>query len=569
MSELAATYRSDGDIPAMTRAGTHASVLIVGAGAVGLMLACELGVRGISVILIEEQPGLVRHPKANTQSARSMEIYRRHGLSSKMREKGLPRDRCTDVGYFVRLFGRELFRVALPSPSDAEAAVRAGHGDWPTPEPQYRITQMEVEPILLARVREFPSVQLRFGCKAIALAEDEFGVRLSVSAEQSTGEDALSADYLVGCDGGRSFVRRSAGIRLLGDDGLEMDFMGGRMLAVHFRAPTLLSRFPHPDTWMNWIMHPAARSIIVLINVATAEFLMHFQLPGETRIEDVDFGARLTDAVGGSVPHDIISVREWRAGIGLVAERYRARRVFLAGDAAHLFTPTGGFGMNTGIEDAFNLGWKLAMVCQGRAPAALLDSYEQERQPVGRRNAGYALQLAQRNGACPVSSLLDQEGEAGESARADTTRHLALFARNEFHTPGVQLGVRYDQSAIVQRGAERPPVDMPTEYIPSGVPGGRLPHVWLSDGESLFDKLGSEFTLLLLKGTGMAEAWQEAATFAGVVLTVLDVRYSHTLMGLIGDECALIRPDQHIAWRGQSSVAHPEHILRAAIGGNW
>jgi len=553
----------------MTSASTQADVIIVGAGPVGLLLACELGIRGVSVILVEEQAGIVPHPRANTQSARSMEIYRRHGLSSKLRQQGLPRHRKTDVGYFVRLFDRELFRVSLPSPSDAEATVRTGDQRWPTPEPQFRISQMEIEPILLERAREFRSVHIRFDCKAAAVAQDEHLVRLTVSKGGSKTNEVLSASYLVGCDGGRSFVRASLGIRLLGDSGLEMDFMGGRMLATHFRAPNLMSKFPHADTWMNWIMHPAARSIILPINIASGEFLMHFQLADEAKIENVDFASRLADAVGTTVPHHVISMKEWRAGIGLVAKRYRERRVFIAGDAAHLFTPTGGFGMNTGIEDAFNLAWKLAMVCQGRAPAALLDSYEQERQPVGRRNARHALQLAERNGACPVSNALDEEGDVGDAARAATTRHLALFARNEFDTPGVQLGVRYDHSAIVQKSDERPPVDAPTEYVPSGVPGGRLPHVWLSGGESLFDKLGPEFTLLRLKTINAAGSWKEAARSAGVTLTVLDVQESDALKALIGDECVLVRPDQHIAWRGKSNVANPERILHAAVGGGW
>lgn len=541
-------------------------VTIVGAGPVGLLLACELGRRGVPVLVIEERLQLLRHPKANTQSARSMEIYRKLGISRQIRDNGLPSDRRTDVGYFTQLFGRELFRVPLPTSAEAEAMARTGDPRWLTPEPQFRMTQMALEPVLLERARSFPSVKIRFGWRAAALAQDDRGVALTIEDAENGEQRVVKSDYLAGCDGGKSFVRKSLGIRFLGEGGLEMHFLGGRMLATYFRAPALLERFPHADTWMHWVMQPAGRSILLVIDPAAHEFLVHFQLKPDENVADVDFPARLTAILGESVPHEVISSAEWRAGMGLVAERYSAGRCFLVGDAIHLFTPTGGFGLNTGIEDAFNLGWKLAMVCNGIADAAMLDSYEIERRPVGLRNTGYALQLAQSNGRCPVSPALDDEGPEGEAARAATIEHLRSFAWREFDTPGIQLGARYDQSPLIIKEEASIPPDSPTEYSPSGIPGGRLPHVWLQDGTSLFDRLGRDFTLISLGTNREADAWATAAAEIDVELTILHLNAEATLADILGADYILVRPDQHIAWRGGEQTEKPEQILRTALG---
>jgi 2-polyprenyl-6-methoxyphenol hydroxylase-like FAD-dependent oxidoreductase len=541
-----------------------AQVIIVGAGPAGLLLACELGARGTAVILVEEKCELPRHPRANTQSARSMEIYRRHSISKELRRLGLPPERNTDVAYFDRLFGHELHRVPLPSPRTAERLARSGEARWPTPEPQYRITQMAADPVLLKRASSFPNVDIRFGCKAVELQQDDSSVRLTTQNAQTGQTQHIDASFLVGCDGGRSFVRKALGIRFLGEGGLEMEFLGGRMLATYFRAPTLLARFPHADTWMHWIMHPHARSILLLLDADAQEFLLHFQLRPDEVPANIDFAARLEAIVGETLPHQVISSAEWRAGVGLVAERYRERRCFLVGDSVHLFTPTGGFGLNTGIEDAFNLGWKLAAVLSDRAGYGLLDTYQIERLPIAHRNTRYALELAQRNGSCPVSAELDSESAGGEAARAATREHLEKFARWEFDTPGVQLGARYNRSPIIVSDGAAVPPDSPTEYQPSGVPGGRLPHAWLKGGDSLFDRLGPEFTLLSLT-MGDTGRWRAAAAACRIPLEILDLPQEPEYRRIVGGECLLIRPDQHIAWRG-AAAADAESVLRTAAG---
>ncbi len=541
------------------------SVVIVGAGPTGLLLACELGSRGIPVIVIDSKVDLSRHPRANTQSARSMEIYRRHGISATIRRSGLPRARATDVAYFSRLFGYELYRVPLPSPLEADLAARLGDPRWPTPEPQTRASQMLIEPVLLERARSFDCVDVRFDCKAIDLSQDAARVDLVVQQRDSGEPRVIRSQFLVGCDGGRSFVRKALGIRFHGESSLEMDFLGGRMLATYFRAPTLLDRFPHADAWMHWIMQPTGRGILVLIDYEKREFLLHFQLKAEENEHTVDFPTRLEAALGEAIPHEVLSSAEWRAGIGLVAERFSVGRSFLVGDAIHLFTPTGGFGLNTGIEDAFNLAWKLAAVCRGVAPPALLATYETERRPVALRNTAYALQLAQKNGACPVSTSLDDPGSAGEAARAASRAHLQQFARWEFDTPGVQLGSRYDGSPLIASHDSPPPADSPTTYVPTTLPGGRVPHVWLRDGVSLYDQLGPEFTLLCPAGRSDSEEWLRAAASLRVQLSLLNLEAEPEARKVLGAEDILVRPDQHIAWRGLKQNS-PLAVLNMAIG---
>jgi len=526
------------------------NVAIVGAGPVGLLLAAELGQRGVRTVVVTDAAGTSTHPKANTHGARSMEIYRRHGLSAPFRAKAPSSAYRTDVTYSTRLVGHELHRVSLPSQAEAIAETRAANTRWPTPEPQLRASQLVLEPLLRARAESFPSVELRWGqpVESLEVRDDLVELRLE-------GGDGLRADHVVGCDGGRSLVRHALGIKLLGEGGATIDFMGGRMWATYFHAPGLRARLPHPPAWQRWMLLPTLRALMVTIDADADLYLLHYQLPDPKPFDDI-----LRELVGAPTPHRILSSAEWRAGVSLVAERFRAGRCFLAGDAAHLFTPTGGFGLNTGIEDAYNLGWKLAAVTAGWASESLLDSYEDERRPVALRNTAYALSLARRHGEHPVDAAIDEDSERGHAARESMRAHLLAHARWEYETPGIQLGACYRSRAILSDGA--PPPDPPTEYQPRAEPGCRLPHVWLREGAalvSLYDRLGRELTLLSF-GADTA-AWEAAARARGVPLTVLRLDRTGELGRMANARYVLVRPDQHIAWRGDEE--DPEVVLSA------
>jgi hypothetical protein len=254
------------------------------------------------------------------------------------------------------------------------------------------------------------------------------------------------------------------------------------------------------------------------------------------------------------------------AGLALVAERYQNRRVLMAGDAVHLFTPTGGFGMNTGVDDIANLAWKLAAVVQGWAPPALLDTYEAERQPIGGRNTTMSHQFASAVANLEVPPELEEQSAAGDAARRRIGAHLATFTE-EFRSLGIQLGARYDASPLIVQTDDAPPPDSPFEYLPSAVPGGRAPHHWLGDGRALFDVFGPGFTLLRLSETApVGAALASAAAAHGVPLAVITVA-DDGVRDLYQQDLVLVRPDQHIAWRGNAEPADATGLIARVTGG--
>jgi 2-polyprenyl-6-methoxyphenol hydroxylase-like FAD-dependent oxidoreductase/catechol-2,3-dioxygenase len=538
------------------------TVAIVGGGPVGLLLACELGMRGIQVMVLAESAGTSTHPKANTHGARAMEIYRRHGISAALRETSPSKSCSTDIAYYTRLLGHELHRVKMPTPSESLEEVHLPGTRWPTPEPQFRSSQLMLEPLLLARARSFSTVQVLFGHRVIGLTNAAREVALAV--ESSEGATlTVCADYAVGCDGGRSFVRRAMGTRLQGEGGVELDFMGGKMSATYFQAPGLRDRRIHRHAWQNWFLLPGLRALMLTIDSERDRYLLHYQLPADGSTGKT-FQQVLDEVVGEPVKAEILSSAEWRAGVSLVALRYRSGRCFLAGDAAHLFTPTGGFGLNTGIEDAHNLAWKLAAVIEGWGSNSLLDTYELERQPIAARNTNYALTCAKRTGGCPVGGDIDAPTTAGEAARTAARQHLAQHARWEFDTPGIQLGASYRHSPAIVDDGSPAIADSPIEYLPNAVPGGRLPHVWLKPGVSIYDELGPGFTLIGFDEQLSATGWVEAAAARAIPLKVLQLADVPELRDLVGRSWLLVRPDQHIAWRG--NTASPGAVLDTAVG---
>jgi hypothetical protein len=261
---------------------------------------------------------------------------------------------------------------------------------------------------------------------------------------------------------------------------------------------------------------------------------------------------------------EIIASKPWMAGRALVAGRYGGDRIFIAGDAAHLFTPTGGFGMNTGIEDAANLAWKLAAVLEGWGGPALLHTYEIERRPIGIRNTGVARAHALSIRDIPLSAALDEDTVEGEAARAKVSAIIPAF-REEFASIGIQLGARYDGSPVIAKeaGAE-PPEDDLARYEPTSLPGGRAPHVWMPNGRSLYDHLGTGFSLLRFAPNRAAEDIAVAAQKRGIPLLIVDVPMPEA-RALYPCELTLIRPDQYVAWRG-NSVEDADTLLRMVTG---
>ncbi|HWE76375.1 MAG TPA: FAD-dependent oxidoreductase [Stellaceae bacterium] len=545
-----------------------AAVIIAGGGPAGLMLANELGRRQVPTLLLCDRPSTTRFPAANATQARSMEHYRRLGFADKVRAVGMPPDYPTDVAYFTRITQHEVARFSLPAAREARDLIRTLSGSWSAAELPHRGSQLYVERVLHAEAEKQPSVSLRFGWRVDRFADNGDRVTVEATNVADNTTQHFAADYLVGGDGARSVVRKQLGYHFRGEAGVARDYMGGRMLSIWFRAPDLYKRIPFPRAWQYWAVNPTQRGLLVAID-GREEFIFMFQLPpdmDEAAITDAWACQALDQSLGVHCELTIIGRLPWTAGLALVAERFQHGRVFLAGDAVHLFTPTGGLGYNTAIEDAVNLGWKLGAVVNGWGGAQLLDSYERERKPAAERNTGYSFYYANSIGNFTPGPEIESDGAAGDAARREAGIYLNRHAREEFNIPGITFGTRYDSSPIIAADGTAPPPDRANAYVPSATPGGRAPHAWLADGRSLYDTLGFEFSLLRLgPDAPEASAFAQAAVTRRIPLTIVD-RPEPELHDLYAARLALIRPDQIVAWRGDHMPEDVDKLLATVTG---
>ncbi|HEY1860374.1 MAG TPA: FAD-dependent oxidoreductase, partial [Gemmataceae bacterium] len=503
----------------------------------------------------------------NATQARTMEHYRRLGFAEKVRTKGLPPDYPTDIAYFTRFTKYELARINLPSARQASKIIRTLTGSWSAAELPHRVSQIFVEDVLREETAALPSVSLRAGWRMTAIRDH--GGHVEVETESSDGSERarLLAAYAIGADGAGSPTRKTLAYNYVGEGGVVRDFLGGRMFALHIRSPHLYDIIPYPRAWMYWAVNPQRRALMPSIN-GRDEFTFHTQLRADERPDQISVAqaqVMFQAALGAELDVEIIARSSWNAGYTLVAEKFQNGRVFLCGDAAHLFTPTGGLGYNTAVEDSVNLGWKLAAVLKGWGGPALLETYEMERQTLARRNTNYARRFADSVGLYVPPRELEDDTAEGQAARKIASDHFNYHARFEFNIPGITFGGRYDGSPIVVADGTTPPPDKPNEYVPTGCPGGRAPHLWLDDESSLYDMFGFEFTLLHLGGKPPdATPLRAAAQAKRLPLKILDINTDEA-RDLYEADLALVRPDQIVAWRG-NVVADAVSALRQAAG---
>ena len=532
-------------------------VLIVGGGPFGLTLAIELGRRGIASVLVDQNPGTTRNAAANATQARTMEHFRRLGFADEIRALGLPPDFPTDVAYFTRFARHELARFSLPSSRDAKQLVTTLSGSWSAAELPHRCNQKFIEPVLRRHAEAEPSVSVSYGRRMTGFRTFPDRIEAEVDGE------SVTAQYLVGADGARSTVRQALGVAYAGETGVVRPFVGGRMYAVHARIPDFYREVPHRPAWMNVAFNPERRCFMPAVD-GKGEFAFHTQLsPGETEsaVTEADAVRMVQQTIGLPLRVEVLARAPWTAGHSLVAERFSMGRVFIGGDAAHLFTPTGGLGYNTAVEDAVNLGWKLAAVLKGTAAPSLLGSYEAERRPLALRNTAYAKGFADSLGNYVPPPEIEDDTPAGEAARRRAGEYYAAHGRAEFNIPGITFGGRYDGSPAIVSDGSAPPPDRANEYTSSACPGGRPPHLWLEDGRSLYDEFGFEWTLLVM-GSSDGRGFIDSARRRGLDLKVVDVKKARHLYEA---DLALIRPDQMVAWRGNSDAA-ADRVFGAICG---
>lgn len=460
-------------------------VLIVGGGPVGLTLGLELAWRDVPVLVVDQSHTTLQ-PRANLIAARSMELYRRLGMADAIRAAGLPGDYPHDTAYRTTFTGDELYRVPVPS-ADAVRGGAVSEQDWPTPEPQHRINQMFVEQILNENVSRFPSLRVERGKRLTSLTQHDNCVTAEIE-DVDTGETStIEADWVIGCDGTRSTVRRQIGLRYEGIDQIL------RVVSIYFRSDEMEQLDEHP-AWMTFTFTPHHVGAFTAID-GRGMWVSHHHFPPNIDPEQFSTDELLEAGLGRSIDYEVIDVIPWRAK-AMVAERYRVDRVFLAGDACHDWVPVAGFGMNAGIGDAVDLGWKLAAVIQGWGGPELLDSYEQERRPLG---ATFSRALAAVGGSLFTLEqrmhALDDD-EAGEAAREELRTILPRTEQGFHHAVGLNFGFQYLDSTVVSPDGTEPPPFSIGEYTPTARPGARLPHLRLADGTPIFDRLGRNFTVL-------------------------------------------------------------------------
>jgi 2-polyprenyl-6-methoxyphenol hydroxylase-like FAD-dependent oxidoreductase len=515
-------------------------VLIVGGGPVGLALAGELGWRGIACELVEQTDGSIVAPKMNEVNARSMEICRRWGIADRVFNCPFPADFPLDVAFVTSLSGHELSRLPRPGRNSQQAVPESPHR-------MQACSQIWFDPILKDFAQSFAGVRLRHRCRLDSFVQSATGVVAHITDLVRGQTEEIAADYLVGCDGAASLVRRALGIEMVGEGTI------GHPINLFFRAPDLIARCgKKPATFFLGIDETGLWGSLRIIDPDTGLWrLMIDSTDGNARPETVDREFYLRRALGGSFEVEWVDVNIWRRRSAL-AERYGSGRVYLAGDAVHQLSPTGGMGMNTGVADAADIGWKLAAMLDGWGGAGLLESYDRERRPVGARAVRMATWFYKNAENFPKgSAALNEDSARGAQLRATVGEQLLRAIGPEFRTVGLQLGYRYENSPIcVPDGTPEPPDD-PAEVTPSARPGSRAPHVALRDGRSILDLYGRGLVLLRFPGAPNGLAIEQAARKRRVPLQSVELDEPEAA-ALYERKLVLVRPDGHVAWRADA-----------------
>ena len=527
-------------------------VIVAGAGPAGFCTAIDLGRRGVKCLLLERRPSTAPWPKMDRTNARSMEFFRRIGIADRIRELGFPSDMSMDVFLMTRLSEPPV--AVLPFPSVAEWRTRIARthdGSLPL-EPYQLVAQNKVEPLLKEVAENTPNVTVRHGCDVTDFDQDDTGV--TVTARRTNGEEvAARGSYLVGCDGGVSTVRKRLNIKLEGEGSIR------ELRQVIFYSPDLFDKIPYGKGRHYSFLDPL-ESFTIVVQGDRKEFTLHTSLP-----EDADFKSIIAGLVGYPCDIKILHVLTWRYHL-LLAERYRDRRVFLAGDSAHLVIPTGGVGMNTALGDAFDLSWKLAGVVRGWGGPALLDSYELERRPVGVHNvacSGWAASGVPIWQSLVKPNVLDDTTE-GADLRHEIAKSFRVNHARMHGMRGAEFGYTYAGSAILDEESTSESWDT-NVYTPHTRPGARAPHMWLSDGRPLQDVVGNWYTLLYFGVGGDISGFEAAFRAVGAPLTVLQLDEPH-MRKLYDRSMFLLRPDMHVAWRGDKAPANVGKLVDRVTG---
>jgi len=524
-------------------------VLIVGGGPVGLTLAIDLARRGQRVLLVEQRTGPSEHPKATLLGSRSMELFRRWGLDEEIFAAAIPNEHPYYIVFTTRLAGQELHRFRSPSINegrwrDPAALQRFRELQW-SPYSKTQIGQQALEPVLRRHAERLKGLEMRHGwrCEGFTQHADHVLARL---VEVATGEvREVRAQYLAVCEGGSGQLRRDLGIRRNGR---------GRMrsnVSFYFRSREFLPAHGLGLANLYFVFNPGSFGVFTAIDGVELWNYQYYFLDPTRSTEELDAAAILHRAMGKPFEFELLQTMHWHHHQS-VARQWRIGRVFLAGDAAHLFAPTGGVGMNTGIGDACDLAWKLDAVLRGWGGEGLLESYEIERKPIAIRNS-----LISATNSDKIDMVMDETPEhigestpAADAARRELARKIRWLAR-QFNSAGTHLGYRYVDSPIIVADGTAEPPDDPSQLAPSSWPGMRAPHAWLQDGRSMLDVFGDGYVLLCFDALDRDdERLQGVAQRLGMPLTLQPLA-DESVAALYARRRVLVRPDGHVVWRGE------------------
>ena len=526
-------------------------VLVVGGGPVGLSLAIELGLRRIPVTLLEARDGAVHVPKMSQLTVRTVEFCRRWGLEQQVIAAGWPKTHPMDFLHVTSLTGCEIYRRKTPSYAEQP------HFPY-SPTTDYHCPQIFFDPVLQRFAASLESVSLAYLTEFESFERTDEGVVVQARDTGSGERLTIAARFLVGCDGGPSTVRRALGIGLSGEGRLDFS------LSIFFRSPELGAI--HDKGWARFYKLIDGLGhwgdLVAIDGKELWRLTILTGLEPGRRFAAADAEQYISRAAGRRVPYEILSILPWER-MELVAESYREGPVFIAGDAAHQNSPTGGLGMNTGVADAVDLAWKLAAVLEGWGAETLLASYEIERRPVALTNVAECSRLFHEAIAIPARPEVEEAGPAGEAAR----RRVAQALRGtESISQNIRLGYCYERSPIICSDGT-PPVDLTRrDFVPSARPGTRAPHAWIADGRSTLDLFGEGFTLVVL-GPAEQEVSPLVAAAQARRMPLRPERIARAdLAELYGARLVLVRPDGHVAWRGQELPRDPGALLDVARG---
>ncbi len=526
-------------------------VLIVGAGPVGLSLANELAYQGIQYVLVDEGDGTISFPAGENIFSRTMEHLRRWGIADSIRYSDvIPPDFPRNIGFCTRLGGKPLAVFeGLSNQQGPELDPYSPEGGLFSPKKGFDVA--------LRAGAEARGGDLRFGLRLTSFQEDAEGLQVKLQNEATGGTIVARCQYLAACDGARSAIRNALGLRLLGTFGEGFNF------AVYFRAPGLRERVLQTfgtDIAQIHTVNDANRAYLTTVDGREEWRFSMYAREGA----NPDPHQCVRQTIGPDIEFEIIRAQPW-TGHRVVAEKYRQGRVFLLGDAAHLRWPKGGFGANTGIGDAVDLGWKLAAVLKGWGGSSLLDSYETERRPIAIRNTNEAANNRTCDDLIKPQHVLDEDGAEAETARERLKNQIYAYRLREFRTEGIQLGYRYRASPICLADDGLEPPDDHMLYRPSSFPGSRAPHIWLGQKQSILDLFGKQLVLLSFGTKPNPRPFADAASQLGIPLQLnhIECQQAHVLYERA---MVLVRPDGHVAWRGEEIPESPQSVLETVTG---